>query len=178
MPRNIEGQTISKDQNAALGPGSPLGKGQKDRVTVLPASLHADLRNHLTGVKNQHNSDLQEGFGRVYLPKALARKYPHAEREWGWQYVFPASTRSTDPRTGIERRHHLHPGTIQKAVKTARRKVRIAKQGSPHTFRHSFVTHLLEDGYDIRTVRELLGHTDIRATMVYPMGIPSGHARS
>lgn len=90
------------------------GKGRKDRVTVLPASLHEDLRDHLQRVKNQHTSDLQDGFGRVYLPRALSKKYPHAEREWGWQYVFPASTRSTDPRSGVERRHHLHPGTIQK----------------------------------------------------------------
>lgn len=143
------------------------GKGGKDRVTILPESLKEPLLRHLERVKALHQLDLRQGFGQVYLPFALERKYPSANRQWGWQYIFPAPKRSVDPRTGKVRRHHLSENVIQKAVSAAIQKSGIAKPGSCHTFRHSFATHLLESGYDIRTVQELLGHKDVSTTMIY-----------
>lgn len=142
-------------------------KGRESRVTVLPSSLMESLVHHLKSVQQLHQQDLAQGYGSVYLPFALERKYPRAEREWIWQYVFPAERRSIDPRTGICRRHHLHESGLQKAVKQAVRNAGIQRRVSCHTFRHSFATHLLQNGYDIRTVQELLGHKDVKTTMIY-----------
>ena len=143
------------------------GKGQKDRVTVLPSSIKPALQDHLARIKLRHEQDLKEGYGQVYLPNALAQKYPVADREWGWQWVFPSAKRSVDPRSGRERRHHIQEVGLQRAVKEAVRLSGINKPASCHTLRHSFATHLLESGYDIRTVQELLGHKDVSTTMIY-----------
>ncbi|MFS8851643.1 integron integrase [Synechococcus sp. R5-16] len=142
-------------------------KGMESRLTMLPETLVEPLQEHLLWAKRQHQQDLEQGYGSVYLPFALERKYPNAEREWSWQYVFPAERLSQDPRTGITRRHHLHESGLQRAIKQAVQKTGIPKRVSCHTFRHSFATHLLQNGYDIRTVQELLGHKDVKTTMIY-----------
>jgi len=143
------------------------GKGQEDRVTILPDSVIAPLQEYLQRVKCLHEEDLAKGYGAVYLPFALKRKYPNAHREWIWQCAFPAAKLSNDPRSGVIRRHHIHESSLQKAVRETARRAGINKPVSCHTFRHSFATHLLEDGYDIRTVQELLGHKDVKTTMIY-----------
>ena len=156
------------------------GKGQKDRATLLPSSLVQQLEAHLAMVRARHELDLREGAGHVELPGALLAKYPNASREWPWQWVFPATRRYIDPVTGEHRRHHLHETALQRAVRSAAVAAGISKPVSCHTFRHTFATHLLEAGYDIRTIQKLLGHQDLRTTMIYthvlsrgPLGVKS-----
>lgn len=143
------------------------GKGDKDRRTMLPDAAVAGLREQIDRVRVLHQRDLARGFGSVELPWALERKLPGAAREFCWQYVFPATTIGTDPRSGIRRRHHLHESAVSRAISAAVRRTGLAKRVTAHTFRHSFATHLIEAGYDIRTVQELLGHSDVRTTMIY-----------
>lgn len=143
------------------------GKGEKDRATMLPARLVQSLKDQIDFVRKIHERDVAQRYGSVELPFALARKYPNADKEFAWQYIFPSDRLSTDPRSGIVRRHHLDLNELQRAVRAAAKLAKIDKQVSPHTFRHCFATHLLEVGYDIRTVQELLGHKDVKTTMIY-----------
>lgn len=143
------------------------GKGDKDRVTVLPENLKPDLDHHLKEVRDLYDIDRRNDVAGVFLPNAPERKYPNAGKEWGWQWVFPSRSLSIDPRTRILRRHHLYPTVLQRKIREAARKAKLTKHVTVHTLRHSFATHMLENGYDIRTIQDLLGHVNVQTTMIY-----------